>query len=382
MPTGSQPLLPEDDRGPQIARIRSDPVIKLLLDTMDGILMITDADRHVLATNAPRLAPDSESDLLNPLARRPGDVMQCVWAESGPDACGSTAACENCGAFRAFRASAHKQTLQEDECLLTVTWDGVRQTREYRVRAVPVDLADFPCFALVYTDISDLKRRDALEQVFFHDVLNTLGGLQGWARMFTFLQGEEAREAASRITHIADQIVEEVQFQKYLLAAEAGTLEVRRQEVDVRELLASVAEVFTGHKVASERRLVVAITEGRTTLATDRLLVGRILVNMVKNAFEATPPGGEVHLRHTKEGAYTVFRVWNPGCIPPAIATWIFQRSFTSKTERGHGLGTYSMKLLGEGHLGGLVSFTSTEAEGTTFQFRVPDLPAGPQTLL
>ena len=38
----------------------------------------------------------------------------------------------------------------------------------------------------------------------------------------------------------------------------------------------------------------------------------------------------------------------------------IFQRSFSTKAERGRGLGTYSMKLLGEGYLHGRVRESRT----------------------
>ena len=53
----------------------------------------------------------------------------------------------------------------------------------------------------------------------------------------------------------------------------------------------------------------------------------------------------------------------------------IFQRSVSTKAERGRGLGTYGMKLLGERYLGGEVSFVSTEEAGTTFSVRLPIRP-------
>jgi sensor histidine kinase regulating citrate/malate metabolism len=56
----------------------------------------------------------------------------------------------------------------------------------------------------------------------------------------------------------------------------------------------------------------------------------------------------------------------------------VFQRSFSTKA-RGRGLGTYSMKLFGEGCLGGSVWFTTSEAAGTTFSISLPlnHSPAG-----
>jgi signal transduction histidine kinase len=64
--------------------------------------------------------------------------------------------------------------------------------------------------------------------------------------------------------------------------------------------------------------------------------------------------------------------VWNHAFIPPEIQGHVFQRSFSTKAERGRGLGTYSMKLLGEGYLGGKVRFVSEVDSGTTFSLELP----------
>jgi hypothetical protein len=76
-----------------------------------------------------------------------------------------------------------------------------------------------------------------------------------------------------------------------------------------------------------------------------------------------------------ESGDALAFHVHNPGEIPPAVAARIFQRSFTTKAGTGHGLGTYSMKLLGERYLGGKVSFTTGAEAGTVFSIRL-SLPA------
>jgi sensor histidine kinase regulating citrate/malate metabolism len=53
----------------------------------------------------------------------------------------------------------------------------------------------------------------------------------------------------------------------------------------------------------------------------------------------------------------------------PEISNRLFQRNFSTKSEAGRGIGTYSMKLFGEKVLGGKVSFTSSEEDGTLFKF-------------
>jgi sensor histidine kinase regulating citrate/malate metabolism len=86
---------------------------------------------------------------------------------------------------------------------------------------------------------------------------------------------------------------------------------------------------------------------------------------------EATKAGGTVSLGAEVNAADCTFWCQNDGAIPREVALQIFQRSFSTKG-RGRGIGTYSIKLLGERYLGGQVSFTSMPETGTRFQIRLP----------
>ncbi|MPN46151.1 hypothetical protein SDC9_193734 [bioreactor metagenome] len=57
--------------------------------------------------------------------------------------------------------------------------------------------------------------------------------------------------------------------------------------------------------------------------------------------------------------------------MPPDSQLQIFNRSFSTKGD-GRGLGTYSIRLLGEKYLKGHVGFTSNKNDGTTFFIRLP----------
>jgi sensor histidine kinase regulating citrate/malate metabolism len=107
-------------------------------------------------------------------------------------------------------------------------------------------------------------------------------------------------------------------------------------------------------------------------ILTDRRLLGRVLGNMIKNALEAIRPGSRVTLSCQEDDDCVVCRVHNPGVIPPDIQMQVFQRSFSTKAAQGRGIGTHSMKLLGERYLYGKVSFASRDPDGTTFWIRLP----------
>jgi hypothetical protein len=56
----------------------------------------------------------------------------------------------------------------------------------------------------------------------------------------------------------------------------------------------------------------------------------------------------------------------NESVMSDAVRHQMFQRSFTTKSGAGHGVGTYSVKKLTENYLHGTVEFHSAEAGGTT----------------
>jgi len=65
------------------------------------------------------------------------------------------------------------------------------------------------------------------------------------------------------------------------------------------------------------------------------------------------------------------FWVNNPNFMPREVQLQVFQRSFSTKGA-GRGLGTYSIKLLTERYLKGMVSFSTSPETGTTFQAWYP----------
>ena len=101
------------------------------------------------------------------------------------------------------------------------------------------------------------------------------------------------------------------------------------------------------------------------------MLLRRVLINLAKNALEATASGETVALGSHLDGDSVCFTVHNNVVMPPEVQLQIFSRSFSTKGA-GRGLGTYSIKLISEKYLQGQVSFISNVREGTRFTVRYP----------
>ena len=359
----------------EVRTVSQSPIVSALLEAADAGLLVLNHERQILATNR---APLLESLRHKPrsIGLRPGEFFACPRAAEQPQGCGAGEHCLACGTFQAVTQSQAGRITVEQECLLT-SGDGTNATPlELNVRATQVDIGGKDYTVVSLRDISHEKRRQALERIFFHDILNTLSALSNWTHLLNNSSGERQDRARERISRLVGQLEREIQLQRTLLEAEQGTLRPRRIAVAPATLLADLRGMFGDTQAARQRVLTVEDRCPGLELITDPVLLGRVLVNMVKNAFEATPVGGQVRLWCEREAGPTAdgeahdaiaFHVHNGGEIPPAVAARVFQRSFTTKTGTGHGLGTYGMRLLGERYLGGKVSFTSGAEQGTVF---------------
>jgi len=338
-----------------------------LLDQLGGaipsVLMILNKHRQIVYANE-RLA-----EMLNMpnweqvKGRRPGEVLGCVHSGESPGGCGTTEFCRKCGAVNAILESQNgAQSVKECRIL---TNDG--GALDLRVWATPYERDGEQLTVFSVLDIGSEKRRLSLERTFFHDVLNTAGGLSGLSSLLQEEEDpEEAKDLAKMVHHASERLTEEIQSQRTILAAERGQLEIARSGVSSLSLLHDVVEVYSGHEAASDRSITILGHSDDVEFVTDPVLLRRVVGNMLKNALEATPPGENVSLSCSSDQDTVTFSVHNPTPMPRDVQLQIFKRSYSTKGS-GRGIGTYSMKLFAERYLGGEVRFTVSEEEGTTF---------------
>ena len=247
---------------------------------------------------------------------------------------------------------------------------------DLRVTATAMDIEGQWFTLCTIEDVQDQKRLKVLTQTFFHDVLNTAGGIYAVSENLADLveRDSPSRELAADMCHLTEQLVEEIQSQRDLMCAEAGDLKVVYASLQTSDLLTSLQALYSKHQVAKDRMIILHdLWQGQ--LVTDQRLLIRVLGNLLKNALEATEPCGRVDIQCTEQDGDVVFKVHNPSVMPEEVRLQIFQRSFSTKAQSGRGIGTYSIKLLTERYLGGKVDFRSETGEGTVFSVTIPKVP-------
>lgn len=352
-----------------VRALAQNQILRGILESIHIPVMVLNAQRQILAANATVLAAMGIDDPQAVTGQRPGEGVGCEHAWDEPGGCGTSRHCATCGAGQAIFTSQIEGRMVERDCqLLTADGDAL----EFAVRATPIAVGDREFTVLAFRDVSSELRREVLEQTFFHDVLNTIGGLHGWSEVLRRGVGDKSVVIGGKIAGLVDQLTREILDQRDLLAAEAGAFDVELQELSIHQIFHDLEVRFEGHDLCRDRTLEIVSGTREKVISTDSTIVMRVVGNMVKNALEATPAGGTVRVTtmDLPEGGVR-FTVWNAGRIPDEIALQIFRRSFTTKGGKGRGLGTYSMKLFGERYLAGVVRFETGEA-GTTFTLDLP----------
>jgi signal transduction histidine kinase len=153
--------------------------------------------------------------------------------------------------------------------------------------------------------------------------------------------------------------------------AESRSESYQLQAVDADEVV-RLAVAFSRYDPLATQRRLAADLRSRARIDADTFRLHQTIVNLVRNAFQATPDGGEVAVRTTADKQHVIIDVENSGDpIPPEVQARLFQPFFTTKGDEGMGLGLSLCRATVERH-GGQISCSSRPGEPTRFRIRLP----------
>ena len=345
--------------------VLNDTLMTEVADATDAFVAILNADREIIYANR-SLLEESGGELMQALGQRFGELLGCRNSDGAPDGCGTTPECLECGANKAIRAVGRAPQVQEECRILRSSGDPV----DLLVTVAPLEIGPQLLTLVTAIDISDRKRREALERIFFHDITNTASGVQGLSSVIQSAPAEEREELLGLLESASTQLIDEIAAQRELLEAETSELVVSPQLTNSRHLLHEVAGLYSSHEACKDKTLTIGPSDD-VDLMTDPVLLVRVLGNLTKNALEASSDGDEVSIGCQREGETLRFVVHNPSVMPISVQRQVFQRSFSTKG-KGRGLGTYSSRLLTRRYLRGDITFASSAGSGTTFTASYP----------
>ncbi len=359
---------------PLATALARDSIVKALLEAFPDIAVVLNEYRQIVACNHVLLGALGIEDPVTVIGQRMGEALSCIHSHEMSGGCGTSEACRECGAVGAMLECQRSGTQARGECRISTRTSEGLGALELDVVATPLEIDGEKLMVFSARNIAAEKRRSALERTFFHDSLNVAGGIQGMIEYDSDSGDIDSEARLDRIQVMTHQLIEQIRSQRDLAAAERGELQPRRQPVSVTEMFEQLRATYECHTVAKDRSMVFVPPEpSDLALTSDAVLLQRVLGNLIKNALEASEAGQCVTTRcDVVDGDRVRFSVHNQTVMPRSVQLQVFQRSFSTKGGTGRGLGTFSIKLLTERYLGGRVTFTSAEPEGTTFLVTLP----------
>ncbi len=181
---------------------------------------------------------------------------------------------------------------------------------------------------------------------------------------------DEYREILYSNIEEYERMAQMVSDMLFLAKADNGQYQLERTEVD---LAREVQDLFEYYEAWAEERGVALALHGTATIPADRLMLRRVLSNLLSNAIRHTPSDNTVHVQLKQSRGQTIsISVENPGPVIPAEhIPRLFNRfhrvdASRHRSDEGAGLGLSIAKSIIDIH-GGTIDVESTE-ECTLFR--------------
>lgn len=342
-------------------------ILQVLMGVLPTNILVLNDKREIVCANKTFMSLLNINDVNDILGKRPGDVLMCDHAINGGNGCGTTKFCKVCGAATAIVGAMNNQFTVE-ECSVAKA-DGDAYDLEVWASPFIHGKEHFTIFAVL--DKSDEKRKLLLERIFYHDILNTAGGIRGAVELMADSDPVEMKELAHLSRGLSEQLIEEIQSQREINEAERNNLSVNPKPFSTFDMLKELQALYLSHDITEDRKIIIGEDCVDEIMISDKALIRRVLGNMIKNALEASPDGATVKINCLSKDDQFVYLVHNTTYMPEVYQLQVFKRSFSTKGS-GRGVGTYSMKLFSERFLGGAISFNSNKENGTTFYASFP----------
>lgn len=347
--------------------VKSNSLATALLDGLPVISMLLNKKRELVFGNKAMLNAFHLPDIYPVLGSKPGELFGCNHVLTGNDGCGSSKVCQSCGAYKSTL-----DCLEFGENVEECTLNTKNGTLNLSISSKLINFEDREYILYTLQDISNEKKRLMLERIFYHDILNTAHNISGMAELLMsgdFRDSDD--EFLALLYKAASRMIDEINTHR-LISFDKEIEQLRPKTIiNSMEFFNEMKTEFKSF--TNDENMFYLDNRSETfNFEADKVLLNRVVINMIKNAFEAEMLQAPVTvglISMQNKGA--MIWVHNPTFMNEDVQIQVFNRSFSTKG-KDRGLGTYSMKIITERYLKGKIYFTSKIGSGTTFILEIP----------
>jgi len=227
---------------------------------------------------------------------------------------------------------------------------------------------------LVFTDITQLKalqaqmelrsRLSSLGEIsagIAHELRNPMGVIAGYTKLLSKRADESLKPTVNAIAkeiNVMNRIISD-----FLSFAKPAELNI--SDVDLKGIIEKCVSVFAGGRGNIKINLDI---DGLPTIKGDEVLLRQAFTNLIQNAIESMPKGGELSIRSSLRDFIEVYISDTGPGIAENMVDKIFLPFFTTK-DKGTGLGLSIVQKVIVSHGGNI--FVESSNNGTTFRIRL-----------
>jgi len=237
-----------------------------------------------------------------------------------------------------------------------------------------VTLRDLDSIESINTQLQVSERLAAVGRItagVAHEVKNPLNSMRLWLENLKESLPVDADGAARQAVHVLDVEIDRLDTVVKRFLDFSRPMDVRLEPTQLTDLLKEVLEVARPQLQKSNVKVAQLLPIGVPEVFVDRDLLKQAVLNLVLNAIDAMPTGGQLQLTLTRRGEVAEITVGDTGKgIRLEDRQKIFQLFFTTRPG-GSGIGLASTFRIVQLH-NGSIDFTSEVGRGTTFRIELP----------
>ncbi len=237
-----------------------------------------------------------------------------------------------------------------------------------------VTLRDLDSIESINTQLQVSERLAALGRItagVAHEVKNPLNSMRLWLENLKESLPADQDANSHQAVQVLDKEIDRLDAVVKRFLDFTRPMEVRLEQTQLSQLLGEVLDVARPQLQKANVEMVQSLPNDVPEVFVDRDLLKQAVLNLVLNAVDAMPGGGQIRLELTRRAEMAEISVTDTGRgIPLENRQKIFQLFFTTRPG-GSGIGLASTFRIVQLH-NGSIDFTSEVGHGTTFRIELP----------
>ena len=231
-----------------------------------------------------------------------------------------------------------------------------------------------------WSDITDTKRLEGelvrsqrlaaigeTARMVGHDLRNPLQGIAGATEVLRKLLANDSNEIINEMLDVLDQDVKYSDKIVTDLLEYSGEIRLAESETNLKLLIEESLRL-----VPRPNGITIQDLTDEMNVSVDPQEIKRVFINLIKNAYDAMPDGGEITITNTRSNGILEVSFSDTGAgIRDEVIQKLWKEPVTTKA-KGLGLGLAISKRIVEAHAGRIAAMQRSDGQGTVVKVMLP----------